>query len=313
MVKTIRAFFDERDFVEVDTPVAAATVAPELYIDAPRVTLRCGATSVVRYLQTSPELSMKRLLAGELERIYQIAPVFRDGEYTALHRPEFRLLEWYRKDASVEELMSDCEELVRAVATAPLSYQGQKIALDGPWPRVSVEEACVRYAGFSLLARLDQESLAESLRDLGLHVSADDSWSDLFCRLLLERIEPGLHRDYGAVFLTDYPAPLASLARISPKDPRVAERFELYLGGLELANGYGELTSPKEQRRRFACEREARRALGLQDYPEDEEFFAALARLSPSAGIALGLDRLLMVLFDATDIDDVACIPWRPS
>lgn len=318
VVRAIRQYFDERQFLEVDTPVALTAPAPELHIEAPPVDLRAGDTTARRYLQTSPELPMKRLLAAGLERIYQIAPVFRDGDASRQHRPEFRLLEWYRRGARWDALVEDCEGLLRACATAAgcgeqLVFGGRPVDLASPFRRVTVEEAFQRHAGFSILEVLTLEQLREQLLATGIAFDASDRWDDLFHRVLLNRVEPELHKDARPVFLTHYPAPLASLARLSPSDPRTSERFELYVGGVELANGFGELTDPAEQRRRFERESAQRVQRGLSAYPLDERFLSALGELPAAAGIALGLERLLMLLFDVDDIDAVAFIPWSAT
>ncbi len=318
VVGAVRRFFDARGFVEVDTTLAQSTLAPEPHLEAPAVTLNAGGRRHARYLQTSPELLMKRVLALGLDRIYQIAPAFRDGDFTPLHRPEFRIVEWYRKDSDWTALMDDCEGLLRAAAAAAGLGDGfrhgeREVTLGPPFRRVSVDEAFRAHAGFSILEALARPALERALARLGIHFAADDSWDDLFHRVFLSRVEPKLLDDSRPLFLTHYPAPLAALARLSPEDPRTAERFELYAGGLELANAYGELVDADEQRRRFAIDGARRRAQNLHDYPLDERFFQALATLPPSAGIALGLDRLLMLLLDAQDIDGVAFIPWSES
>ncbi len=315
VVSAVRRFFDERGFVEVDTPVAARTVAPEPHLEAPVVELHAAGRVLTRYLQTSPELAMKRLLASGLDRIYQLAPAFRDGDFTALHRPEFRILEWYRRGEDVARLMDDCEGLLTEAAAAAghgttIEYRGRTLPLARPFARTSVDEAFRRHAGFSILERLEPAALAHELDRLRIHHAAGDAWDDLFHRVFLTLVEPPLVASGAPLFLTDYPAPLSALARLAPSDPRVAERFELYVGGLELANAFGELVDAAEQRRRFERDRELRRDKGMHDYPTDERFFAALATLPPSAGIALGIDRLLMILLDAAEIDEVAFIPW---
>ncbi len=315
VVRAIREFFWARDFVEVDTPVALTAPAPELHLEAPVVELAAQDRRERRFLQTSPELPMKRLLALHLPRIFQLAVVFRDGDYTQRHRPEFRLLEWYRRDAGYAELMSDCEALVRHCAAAlgksdVLTYQGRRVDLAGPFRRVSVDAAFRTHAGFSILEALERDTLSERLRERGVHFSSDDTWDDLFHRIFLSQVEPALLAADRPLFLTDYPAPLAALARLSPHDRRVAERFELYAADLELANAFGELTDADEQRRRFVDERARRRAAGKHDYPLDERFLHSLQSLPPSAGIALGVERLLMLLLDVPDVDGVAFIPW---
>ena len=257
-----------------------------------------------RYLQTSPELSMKRLLALGLPKIFQIAPVFREGDFTPLHRPEFRLLEWYRAGASWTELLDDCEGLLRQILD-PRQYGN-----DAHFERLSVNEAFLRYVGFPIVEALEYAVLRRKALELNLHIHSDDSWDDLFQRFFLVYIEPHLAEVARPIFLTHYPAPLCSLARLCPEDPRLSERFELFVGGMELANGFGELTDPALQRQRFAAERELRRARGLHDYPLDERFLQSLTHIESAAGIALGLERLLMLCFETQNIDDVLCLPW---
>lgn len=315
ILRAMRRFFEGLDFVEVDTPVLLTAPAPEPSIEAPKVVLRYGGRTETRYLQTSPELPMKRLLAQGLPRIFQLAPAFRDGDHSALHRPEFRILEWYRSGADTCALMDDCEGLLRACASAlhtgpTVRFGDRTLQLDTPFRRVTMDEAFRRHAGFSILEALERTVLASQLTRLGVRYGADDSWDDLFHRVFLSRVEPALLADSRPLFLTDYPAPLAALARTRATDARVAERFELYVGGVELANAFGELTDPVEQRRRFERDRALRRALGLADYPLDERFLTSLAQLPPAAGIALGFDRLVMVLTNRHEIDDVAFVPW---
>lgn len=318
IVGAIRRFFVERDFVEVDTPVAARTLAPEPHLEAPAVDIRARGGTLRRYLQTSPELGMKRLLASGLDRIYQIAPAFRHDDFTAIHRPEFRILEWYRRGEDSGALMADCEALLGAAAAVAgeargVTYRGRRVEIAAPFRRVTVDDAFRQYAGFSILDHLESEALAARADALGIHRHPSDGWDDLFHRIFLARVEPALLESGQPVFLSEYPAPLAALARLSSHDSRVADRFELYAGGLELANAFGELVDAAEQRRRFERDAAARRAAGMHDYPTDERFFAALATLPPSAGIALGLDRLLMLFCDAADIDEVAFIPWNET
>ena len=273
-----------------------------------------AAGPVRRFLQTSPELPMKRLLATGLPRIYQIAPVFRDGDWSPCHRPEFRLLEWYRRDASWTSLLPDCEGLLRTAARATggdgtsLQVGERRIDIERPFVRLSVQAAFIEHAGFSLLDNLDKDALRTRLDERAMHHSPDDTWDDLFNRVYVARVEPALRAYDRPVFFVDYPAPMSALARKSPNDPRVAERFELFVAGLELANGFGELTDPHEQRARFVNERALRRQAGKIDYPLDERFLEALKDLPPSTGIALGMDRLFMLVTNAPDIDAVSFI-----
>lgn len=280
IVQSIRAFFIEQGFLEIETPQRIPTNAPEFHIDA--------VPSGDWFLQTSPELAMKRLLAAGYEKIYQISHCWRAGERGTKHLPEYSMLEWYRSNCDYNSLMDDCEALLaRLVPKNSISYLDQTINLTPPWPRLSVREAFARYA---------QASLEEALE------------TGRFDEIISLQIEPNLPADR-PTFLIDYPASLASLARTSSTDPTVAERFELYLGGLELANAFSELNDPNEQQRRFKVEETARRAAGKQPYPEAIQFLTELASMPPSAGIALGIDRLVMLLCNCPQIDAVVALP----
>ena len=265
VLRQIRAFFDARGFTEVETPVRIPAPAPEPHIDCP--------PSGDWFLRASPELQMKKLLAAGLERIYQIGPCFREGEKGRRHNPEFTMLEWYRAHADYAQIAVDAEELLGKVL-----WPRGSAAL----PRMTVREAYLRWAGWDPVEAWDQ---------------------DRFGFDMATKIEPNLPK--GPLFLMDYPAPAASLARLRADDPRVAERWELYVDGLELANAFTELTDPVEQRRRFESARAERRALGEAEYPLDEEFLDALARMPPSGGVALGVDRLVMLACGVRDISDV--------
>ena len=265
VLREIRAFFDARGFTEVETPVRIPAPAPEPHIDCP--------PSGDWFLRASPELQMKKLLAAGMERIYQIGPCFREGEKGSRHNPEFTMLEWYRAHADYTQIAVDAEELVGDVL-----WPRGSTAL----PRMTVREAYLRWAGWDPVEAWDQ---------------------DRFDFDMATKIEPNLPK--GPLFLMDYPAPAASLARLKADDPRVAERWELYVDGLELANAFTELTDPVEQRRRFEGARAERRALGEADYPLDEAFLDALARMPPSGGVALGVDRLVMLACGVRDISEV--------
>ncbi len=280
IVQAIRAFFIERDFLEVETPQRIPANAPELNIDA--------MASGDWFLQTSPELAMKRLLAAGYERLFQICHCWRDGERGRLHLPEYSMLEWYRADCDYHSLMTDCEELFQALASdGRLSFQGKSIDLSPPWPRLTVTEAFNRYAPLSVEAALRQ---------------------DRFDELIVTAIEPQLPKDR-PLFLTEYPISQAALARQKPTDPNVAERFELYIGGMELANAFSELIDPVEQRQRFLKEEAQRRSAGKPAYPVAEPFLQELATMPESAGIALGIDRLIMLFCNLDKIDDSVALP----
>jgi lysyl-tRNA synthetase class 2 len=259
---------------------------------------------------------MKKLLVAGVPRLFQLAHCFRNGERSRTHHPEFTMLEWYRADAGYGDLMADCEALLRAVAGgAPLTWQGRSADPALPWQYLSVAEAFERFCRIDLLATApDREApsvelLTDAARPLDIVPHPGDSWEDLFFRLFLERIEP--HLGIGApTILYDYPISMAALARAKPGDARLAERFELYVCGLELANAFGELTDAAAQRRRFlADQQKKRRRYGIA-YPVDEDFLGALAHGMPeSAGIALGVDRLVMLASGADTIEDVL---WAP-
>ena len=228
------------------------------------------------------------------------------------------MLEWYRRGASWEVLLEDCEMLLRTCAhqitgQSTISFGATEIDLSNDFRRVTMEEAFIEHAGFSILKHLDPALLQTKLDELGTHHHSSDTWDDLFHRVFLEKVEPALLEDPSPLFLTHYPHPLAALARRAPHDPRVSERFELYVAGIELANGFGELTCPVEQRQRFEADRAWRIAQGMHDYPMDERFFDALEKLPPSAGIALGVDRLMMLLLNAQNIKEISLIPWEEA
>lgn len=280
ILRLIRRFFDDRGYLEVETPIRGFAPIPEAHIDL--------IESEGGLLFASPEIYMKPLLAQGLERIFQIARVFRKGERGAKHLPEFTLLEWYAKDADYLDLMADLEEMLPFLSRergqgAALTYQGKTVDLSPPWERLTVREAFERYGSMGMDRALE---------------------TDRFDEVMGFEIEPCLGLDK-PVFLHDYPRSRASLARLSPGDPTVAERVELYIEGLELANGFSELNDPAEQRRRFEEEHGLRDFFGKKNYPLPQEFLESLHAMPPAAGIALGLDRLLMLFCDTTQIDNV--------
>jgi lysyl-tRNA synthetase class 2 len=272
LLSLIRKFFDARGFIEVESPVRILAPAPEPHIDCPP----CGKG----FLRASPELQMKKLLAMGMEKIYQIGPCFRDGEKGSRHNPEFTMLEWYRANGDYNDIANDMELLVRQ---AFLVIKG--VDLPFPFKRLSVRDAYIKFAGWDPIAEWD---------------------GDKFDYDMAVKVEPSLPKE--PIFLYDYPAQAASLSKIKKDDSRLAERWELYVGGMELANAFTELTDPNEQRTRFLAAKEERKILGESDYPLDEEFLTMLQMMPPSGGVALGIDRLLMLLCDAKSIGEVRLI-----
>jgi lysyl-tRNA synthetase class 2 len=315
LLMRVRDFFDRRDFIEVTTPTLVAAPDPALHVEHFCSELHLpGREALTLYLSTSPEFQMKRMLSAGCERIYQIAHFFRNGEITSLHNPEFVGLEWYQVGASVEDVMDQTEELVREVAASVVGEQmirrsGVTIDIHQPFQRMSVEQALRELALVEVPADWNEGGLREALHRAGLRTATDDSFDDLVNRALIERVEPKLI-ERGPVFLYDYPAPMAALARLRPERPEVAERFELYLGGLELCNGYGELTDARQQRARLVEQIEMRVRCGKPRLPLDEAFLSALERGLPAcSGNALGLDRLAMLLLGKERIEQVQAFP----
>lgn len=313
----MRVWLAEREFVEVDPSALAFSPGNEAHLHGFR-TEAIGNDGVGRamYLHTSPEFAMKKLLAAGERRIAAFAHVYRNRERGALHSPEFTMLEWYRVGEGYEVLMADVVAFCRLAAGAGgvLRYRDRVCDPFAEPERLSVAEAFQRYAGVDLLTSIGAdgepvaEVLAAELRRVGLRVAADDTWSDMLSRVLGERVEP--HLGMGRITILDeYPAAEAALARRHPRDGRVAERFEVYACGVELANGFGELTNPEEQRRRFGLEMDEKARVYGERYPVDEDFLAALAIMPAASGIAMGFDRVVMLATGAPRIDDVI---WAP-
>jgi len=314
----LRRFFVEHGFVEVETATLQVSPGNETHLHAfaTEIETPVGETSRL-YLHTSPEFACKKLLVAGETRIFQFARVFRNRERGALHHPEFTLLEWYRANEDYRTLMADCAALLAGAAEAAaaerFTFRGR---LSDPFAepeRVTVAQAFDQFAGIDLLTTLsadetDREGLAAQVRKAGIRMAADDTWSDLFSRVLVEKVEPQL--GFGRpTILYEYPSPQAALARRRSDDARVAERFELYVCGVELANAFGELTDPVEQRRRFEAEMAEKMRIHRRAYPIDEDFLSALALMPPASGSALGFDRLVMLATGATQIDQVL---WTP-
>jgi len=317
----LRGYFAREGFAEVETPALQTSPGGEVHLHAFATKWKGPRPGEARrlYLHTSPEFTMKKLLVAGVPRLYQFAHVFRNGERSSQHHPEFMMLEWYRANATTKDIMKDCEAMIRdaAEASGRKRFSANGVTCDPfrEWERLGVAEAFEKYVGIDILATAphpqlpELELLAPLAKRAGVHVGNGDTWDDLFFRIMGEKIEPYLGKDK-PTFLCDYPISTAALARPNPKDPRLAERFELYMCGIELANAFGELTDAKEQKRRLAADMAAKQKLYGDSWPVDEDFIAALTFGMPaSAGIALGVDRLIMLCAGASEIEDVL---WAP-
>jgi lysyl-tRNA synthetase class 2 len=317
ITRAVRVWFDTQGFSEVETGILQVSPGNETHLHAPRTELfAADGSRVTRYLRTSPEFACKKLLAAGEAKIFEFAKVFRDRERGDLHLPEFTMLEWYRAGATYDAIMADTIVVIAHAAEATrigqFSFRGKVCDPFAEPELITVAGAFERFAGIDLLATAmggvgDRASLASAAGGK-VRISEDDTWSDIFSKVLVEHIEP--HLGLGRLtILFEYPVPEAALARAKASDPRVAERFEAYACGVELANGFGELTDAVEQRRRFqlAMEEKARRY--GERYPLDEEFLAAVARMPEASGVALGFDRLVMLASGALRIDQVV---WTP-
>ena len=317
ITKATRAWFDEQGFTEVETSILQVSPGNETHLHAPRTELfGADGARAPRYLRTSPEFACKKLLAAGETKIFELARVFRDRERGHLHLPEFTMLEWYRANASYDAVMADSVVIIAHAAQATgigrFSFRGRVADPFAEPELLTVATAFERFAGIDLLATVadgqgDRESLAAAV-GRQVRITADDTWSDIFSKVLVEHIEPNLGQGR-LTLLFEYPVPEAALARAKPSDPRVAERFEIYACGVELANGFGELTNASEQRRRFTLAMDEKQRRYGERYPLDDDFLAAVARMPEASGVALGFDRLVMLASGASSIDQVV---WTP-
>ncbi|MDM9624357.1 EF-P lysine aminoacylase EpmA [Rhizobium sp. S152] len=316
---SLRGYFGREDFIEVDTSALQISPGNEAHLHGfVTEALTTDGQAAPFYLHTSPEFACKKLLSAGEQRIACFAHVYRNRERGPLHHPEFTMLEWYRVGESYESLMMDCVRILALAAettgTPKLTFRGRECdPFAGP-ERISVADAFRRHADIDLLGSVmptgetDRTHLAAEMARVGMRIADDDGWADLFSRVLVEKVEP--HLGFGRVTILDeYPVSEAALARPSAGDPRVAERFEVYACGVELANGFGELTNAAEQRRRFEIEMAEKTRIYGEAYPIDEDFLAALAIMPEASGIALGFDRLVMLATGASRIDQVL---WAP-
>ena len=317
VTKAVRAWFDEQGFAEVETSILQVSPGNETHLHAPRTELAGpDGTRATRYLRTSPEFACKKLLAAGEPKIFEFARVFRDRERGALHMPEFTMLEWYRAEATYDAVMADCVVIIAHAAQATgigqFSFRGRSADPFAEPELLTVAGAFERFAGIDLLSTIsgnegNRAALAQAAAGK-VRVAEDDTWSDIFSKVLVEHVEPHLGQGRLTI-LFEYPSPEAALARVKADDPRVAERFEVYACGVELANGFGELTDAEEQRKRFTESMAEKQRRYGEAYPLDEDFLAAVARMPEASGVALGFDRLVMLASGATRIDQVV---WTP-
>ena len=317
ITRAIRAWFDEQGFMEVETGILQVSPGNETHLHAPRTELvRTDGSRMTRYMRTSPEFACKKLLAAGEPKIFEFARVFRDRERGDLHLPEFTMLEWYRANAGYDAIMADTVVIiahaVQATGIGSFSFRGRHCDPFAEPELLTVASSFERFAGIDLLATIEggegnRAALAGEAKDR-VRVADDDTWSDIFSKVLVEHVEP--HLGQGRLtLLFEYPAPEAALARAKPGDPRVAERFEVYACGVELANGFGELTDVAEQRHRFTASMDEKERRYGERYPLDDEFLAAVAHMPEASGVALGFDRLVMLASGAPRIDQVV---WTP-
>ena len=314
----IRGWFESEGFVEVETACLQISPGNETHLHAFK-TERIG-TDLQRqemYLHTSPEFAMKKLLAAGEEKIFTFAPVFRNREQGPLHASEFTMLEWYRTGADYEQLWEDCNSILKIAAAttghAPWTFRGKVCDPLGPYERMTLDAAFEKFSGIALnetydAASVNRDGLATSAKGKGIQIGDNDTWADIFSRVLTEKIEPNLGK-FRASVLCEYPVHEAALARSLKDDARVAERFEMYCCGVEMANGVGELNDAVEQRRRFEKSMDDKQRIYGERYPIDEDFLAALAHMPSASGCAMGFDRLVMLATGAERVDQVI---WTP-
>lgn len=334
IIQKIRDFFVNDNFLEVETPIMTPIPGMEPHLTPFETRLNFPSVSNSKtadlpvYLNTSPELQMKKLLGAGFDKIFNITKVFRNGEMDGpLHNPEFTMLEWYRKNADYKDLMNDCENLVldlvkinrlKSIGTDEaqnklnLSQFATTIDLTTPWPRFTTNELFIKYCSLDLSENQNFATFQKNAAAKNFDINGCENWDDLYFKIFLNNIEPELTKLNQPVFIYDYPASQAALAKKSKTNPFFAERFELYIKGIELANAFSELTDSKEQRARLLEEQTLRKTLGKTVLQIDEEFLSALDKITvPTAGIALGLDRLVMLLLDKKSIEEVLLFPMN--
>lgn len=321
VIDGIRQFFKSQSFHEVETPLLVERPSTETYLEFFETELELASGLTKRgFLITSPEYAMKKLLAAGMTHIFQLTKSFRNGEgLSSRHNPEFLILEWYRTEADYTHIMSDCEVLLVHLVTqtrgltngkAKIIYQGRDYDLTPPWPRISVPEAFERYAQISLEELLDEQLLLKVAAKKGYQIAESTTWEEVYNQIFLNEIDPKLAEFNTPVILYDYPVSQAALSRRKDSDPRLAERFEFYLAGIELGNAFSELIDPQEQQKRLKEDLKFRKEIGRKSYDLDEDFIDALKEgLPPTGGIAVGVDRLIMLLADVPSIHDTMFFP----
>lgn len=312
IIAQVRAFFNARGYLEVETPALQTAPCMEAHIQAfkTQIAYPDGREGKTLYLHTSPEFAMKKLLVAGLPKIFQLAKVFRNAEGSRWHSPEFTMLEWYQTGMDYMQMMDETADLLRHVIQTPVSAKGRMCDVHAPWERITVAAALEKYADVSIAAHLgDVAHIRREAARIGVYVSPHDDWENALLKILMEKVEP--QAGAGApTILYDYPVSMAALSRPKPSDARYAERFEVYVCGIELANAFGELTDASAQRARFYHEVALRKKTYGDDYPVDEDFLAALEYgLAPCSGNALGIDRLVMLATGAADIAQVQAAP----
>ncbi len=316
VLRAMRHYFEGQGFDEVETPALQISPGNETHLHAftTHFVNHINGDKQTYRLHTSPELAMKKLLIAGAEKIFQLAHVFRNGERSSRHHPEFSMLEWYRVGVRLDVIKQDCVNLIRAAASVAgiKKFVAQGMACDpfAAWETLSVPDAFQKYAGIDLMATVgNTDLLREKVALAGFRASRDDNWDDLFFRVMGEKIEPLLGKTQ-PTFLTDYPVSMAALARPKRDDPRLAERFELFICGYEIANAFDELTNPEEQLRRFHADMDEKEKIYGERYPIDMDFITALRHGMPdSSGIALGFDRLVMLCAGTEEIENIL---WAP-
>lgn len=315
VIDAIREFFKNQDFLEVETPLLSASPGMEPYLEVFETSLLSAGGKKRAFLLTSPEYAMKKLLVAGLPKIFTVCKSFRNGEGNSKkHNPEFTILEWYRAQADYNDIMRDCEELLcfiskKVLGGKSISYQGKKYDLARSWERLSVAQAFKKYCGIDADVLLDKNKLLAAGKKRGFSIGRAATWEQIYNQFFLNDIEPhlGIKRP---TILYDYPASQAALAKRKKNDPRWAQRFEFYIGGIELGNAFTELTDAEEQRERLKGEYQERKMLGKTLYNVDEDFIAALEAGMPEAGgIAVGVDRLCALFADTADLSDIIFFP----